>query len=540
MRTIIFPLVAPAAPRARRSPAPLVVLLVASFGAFLAFLDSTIVNIAFPDIAASFPEVDISGLSWVLTSYNIVFAAFLVVAGRIAALLGRRRVFVIGVIVFTIASALCAAADSVAALVAWRVLQGVGAALLVPASLGLVVQGYPAARRAHGVELWGAAAAIAAGLGPPIGGALVEASSWRLAFLVNVPLGIAAVVLSRSLLVESRAAGARRTPDLPGALLLAVALGLLTLGLVQGPEWGFADLRVLGSLAGAAAAAVGFVLRSRTHPAPVVDRSLLAIPSFSAGTALTVVAGAGFYAYLLAHILFLTSVWRYSLIEAGLAVTPAALVATVVAAVLGRVADRFGHRVVVVPGALIWAAGLFWYHQQVGPTPDFFGEWLPGQILQGIGVGATLPVLGGAALAGVSGSYATASAVVSSARQFGAVLGVSGMVILLDLPGNPDALRDGWLLAAVCFATVAIGTLLVDRDRPAPEPEPVAPTPAPPRPREDPGAAGGMHLFGTLDDTVAAKLRARAWPVAVAGGEVLFREGDPADALYVVDTGRLQ
>jgi NTE family protein len=174
----------------RRAPSSTAVLLVASFGAFLAFLDSTIVNIAFPDIQRSFPAYDISSLSWVLNAYNIVFAAFLVAAGKLADLLGRKRMFVYGVALFTIASGLCAVAGSVEQLVGFRMLQGIGAAVLVPASLALVVEGFDAARRAYGVGLWGAAAAVASGLGPPIGGALVEASSWRWVFLVNLPLGI--------------------------------------------------------------------------------------------------------------------------------------------------------------------------------------------------------------------------------------------------------------------------------------------------------------------------------------------------------------
>ncbi|OOK75919.1 sugar (and other) transporter family protein [Mycobacterium kansasii] len=191
-------------------------LLVASFGAFLAFLDSTIVNIAFPAIQRYFHGSSISSLSWVLNAYNIVFAAFLVAAGRLADLLGRKRMFIYGVGLFTIASVLCAAADTVTQLVAFRVLQGVGAAVLVPASLALVVERFDAARRAHGVGLWGAAAALASGLGPPIGGALVQASSWRWVFLVNLPLGIIAVVVARRGLVESRAPGRRRVPDLRG------------------------------------------------------------------------------------------------------------------------------------------------------------------------------------------------------------------------------------------------------------------------------------------------------------------------------------
>jgi NTE family protein len=301
----------------RRQPAPQAVLLVAAFGAFLAFLDSTIVNVAFPDIQASFPDASIGSLSWVLNGYNIVFAAFLVAAGRLADLLGRRRMFVSGVVLFTVASVACAAADSVGQLIVFRLVQGVGAAVLVPASLALVVEAFPAARRAHGVGLWGAAAAVASGLGPPIGGALVEASSWRLAFLVNLPLGVAAVLVARHALVESRATGRRRVPDLRGAVLLAAALGLVTLGLVQGEERGWLSLPVLGALLAAAAALAGFVRSSRRHPAPVLDPALLRIRSFAVGTATTVVAGIGFYAYLLTHILFLAYVWRYSLLERG-------------------------------------------------------------------------------------------------------------------------------------------------------------------------------------------------------------------------------
>ncbi len=416
----------------RRQPSSSAVLLVAAFGAFLAFLDSTIVNVAFPDIQRHFHS-DISDLSWMLNAYNIVFAAFLVAAGRLADLMGRKRVFILGVALFTVASGLCAIAESVGELVAFRVLQGIGAAVLVPASLGLVVEAFPAERRAHGVNLWGAAGAIAAGLGPPIGGALIEADGWRWVFLVNLPLGVFAVLAARRALVENRAAGRRRVPDVRGAVLLAFALGLLTLGLIKGPDWGWASLPTSGSLLAAAVAMVGFVMSSRHHPAPMVEPTLLRIQSFVAGTGLTAVASAGFYAYLLTHVLFLNYVWGYTLLEAGMAVAPAALVAAVVAAVLGRVADRHGYRFIVGIGALIWAASLLWYLKVVGSQPDFLGEWLPGQILQGIGVGATFPLLGSAALARLAkgGSYATASAVTGTIRQVGAVIGVAVLVILV-------------------------------------------------------------------------------------------------------------
>ena len=169
----------------RRRPSLRIVLAIASLGAAVAFIDATIVNIAFPDIARSFPGTSISTLSWVLNAYNVVFAAFLMAAARIADLLGRRRVFVFGLALFTAGSLLCAIAPSAGALIGFRVVQALGAAFLVPSALALVLNAFPAARRAHGVALLSAVGAAAAGLGPSLGGLLVTAASWRLVFLVN-------------------------------------------------------------------------------------------------------------------------------------------------------------------------------------------------------------------------------------------------------------------------------------------------------------------------------------------------------------------
>ncbi|WP_245843147.1 MFS transporter [Mycolicibacterium vulneris] len=549
----------------RRQPSPTAVLLVAAFGAFLAFLDSTIVNIAFPAIQRYFHSSDISSLSWVLNAYNIAFAAFLVAGGRIADLLGRKRMFICGVVLFTVASALCAAADTVGQLVAFRVLQGIGAAVLVPASLALVVESFDEARRAHGVGLWGAAAAIASGLGPPIGGALVEASSWRWVFLVNLPLGVVAVVVARRGLVESRASGRRRVPDLRGAALLAIGLGCLTLGLVKGPDWSWVSPATIGSFLAAVVAMLGFAMSSRRHPTPLIEPAFLRIRSFTAGNTLTLIASAGFYAYLLTHVLFLNYVWGYNLLRAGLAVAPAAFVAAVVAAVLGRVADRHGYRLIIIAGALIWTGSLVWYIERVGSKPDFLGQWLPGQILQGIGVGATLPMLGSAALAGLAagGSYATASAVVSSTRQLGAVIGIALLVIVVGTPAHgatEGSLRRGWVLAAVCFALVAIAGVLLGRTRHIAATAGESELPPPldlPGSRSAPGLVslsaesrpasdgeidplGGLPLFAGLDSVTRAELRDHAEQVDLEAGSYLFHAGDAPDSLYVVRNGRLQ
>ncbi len=413
--------------------------------------------------------------------------------------------------------------------------------------------------------LWGAAAAIASGLGPPIGGALVEATSWRWVFLVNLPLGVVAVVVARRGLVESRASGRRRVPDLRGAALLALGLGCLTLGLIKGPDWGWVGPATIGSFLAAVVAMLGFVASSRHHPTPLIEAAFLRIRSFTAGNTLTLIASAGFYAYLLTHVLFLNYVWGYNLLRAGLAVAPAAFVAAVVAAVLGRVADRHGYRLIIISGALIWTASLLWYIERVGSKPDFLGQWLPGQILQGIGVGATLPMLGSAALAGLAagGSYATASAVVSSTRQLGAVIGIALLVIVVGTPGRgaaEEALRRGWWLAAVCFAVVAVGGVLLGRTRHAAPgadelerpPQIDAPEsqsapglvllPAEVRPAAegevDPLAA--LPLFAGLDSAALADLREHAEQIELEAGSYLFHAGDASDSLYVVRNGRLQ
>lgn len=541
---------------ASKRVAPTKLLLVASAGAFLAFLDATIVNVAFPSIRESFPESSIGGLSWVLNAYNIVFAAFLVVCGRLTDLIGRRRAYSWGIALFTLASLWCAVAGSLEVLVAGRVVQALGAAMLVPASLAIVVEAFSNDRRAHAIGLWGASAAVAAGLGPPLGGALVELGGWRWAFLVNLPFGVLAVVATRRTVIESRAPGRRVLPDIPGALLLAVALALLNLGVIQGNDWGWGSARVLGSFVVAALLGALFVRSSLRHRAPVVDPALVRLASFRTAGLATVVGGLGFYAYLLTNILWLQYVWGYDVLRAGLALVPGALVAAVVAARLGPLAERLGYRVLVVPGALVWAGAYLWYHQQVGTAPAFWAEWLPGQLLSGVGVGATLPLLGSAALAAVPGGrYATASALISSARQLGGVLGISLLVLIVGNPagaGVVEALRDGWLLSVVAFLLVAAVALPIGKVAARPDTEEVehgGPLLLLPDPQhlamDRPRAASSIGLddiplVAALSDDARASLATASRSVDLDAGAWLFREGDAAGSAYLLRSGRLE
>jgi len=428
-------------------------VLIACAGAFVAFLDTTIVNIAFPDISASFAGSGRDALSWVLDGYFVVIAALLVPAGGLADRFGHRRVFLLGVSGFTVASLLCAAAPSLGLLISFRVLQGIGAALIAPSSLAIVLDSFPVERRSAGVGLWGAAAAAAAAVGPTLGGALVEAADWRLVFLVNLPLGAAILLAGRSRLPAPRIVDSR-LPDLPGAAMLALGLAAITLGIVEGNRWGWASAATLGCFAAGLALLGAVARRSTSHPRPIVEPALFAHSSFRLGNLGTLLFAAAFFSLILGNVVFLTSIWGYTVLQAGAATLPGPTLSTIVAGPAGKLADRFGHRAVIVPGTLFFAAGVM-VLRSAGATPDWLGLWLPGACLTGIGIGLAFPTLGSAAVRDVPiDRFATASAVNAAFRQVGAVLGTA---ILVAIVGEPSSLADALSVSdgAYLFAVIA-------------------------------------------------------------------------------------
>ena len=463
------------------------VLLVATAGAFLANLDLFVVNIAFPAIEEDFSSAGISGLSWVLSGYAIVFAALLVPAGRLADLLGRKRVFLTGLGVFVAASALCAAAPGPWWLVAARVVQAVGAALMIPTSLGLVVGEFPPERRAAAVGLWTAGAAVAATLGPTIGGLLVTAS-WRWIFLINVPLGAVIAVAAVRILRESRDPVRARRPDLLGALLLIVSVGALALGIVQGEDWGWASPGVIGAEVAAVAAAVGFVARSARHPAPVVEPALLRAPGAAVANAAVFLFSMGFFSLLLATSLFLTSVWDYSVLEAGIAFAPGPLMVALLSGPAGAMVGRVGTRPLVVTGSVAFAAGSAWWIMRAGTEPAYLTDLLPGMILGGIGVALVFPILAGAAVSGLPPERtATGSALFNTARQIGGVVGVAVFVAIIGAVPGLDGYRAGW--AFMGASALAAGALALTLPARAPRPAAAPPGGGGPTPRRAPASA---------------------------------------------------
>jgi EmrB/QacA subfamily drug resistance transporter len=424
----------------------------------MASLDLFIVNLAFPDIQRDFGGTDIATLSWILNAYAIVFAALLVPAGRWADAMGRRRGFLLGLSLFTLASAACAAAPSVNALIAARVAQAAGAALLLPTSLGLLLPAFPAEKRHIAIGIWAASGGVAAAFGPPLGGLLVQVS-WHWVFIVNLPVGIAALVAGTRVLSEIRDPDPRR-PDAIGAALLAGGVGALIVAIVKGGEWGWTGARVAGLIA-AAIVLVGFVAwRSTWHPAPVVDPALARVRALRASVGAAALFFVAFAGFLLGSVLFLTDVWHEDVLTAGLMLSPGPLAAAAFSVPGARLGARYGHRAVGVAGTLLFAAGAIWWRAKMGPAEDFTGAWLPALLVGGAGVGLVNPALTGAAASALPPArFATGAALLTMGRQLGSALGVAVMVAVL---GAAPALADfqaAWFVVIAGSLAAAAGML---------------------------------------------------------------------------------
>jgi len=444
------------------------VFLVTSLGAFVVSLDLSIVNVAFPAMALAFPQAGRAELAWVITAYSIVFGSLLVVGGRAADRSGLRRVFFAGLAVFTLGSALCGLAPSVALLIAGRVLQGVGAAFTLPSSVGLLLASVAADRRSQTVALWGGIGALAVATGPSLGSLIVTHAGWRWAFYVNLPVGALAWLWGRRILPNpaARVDAATERPDYLGALILSLCVASITLAISQLDTWGVRDPRVLVAALAFPALAALFVWRSSRHPVPVLDLQLFRLRGFAVANLATLVYAMGFFAMLLGNILFLTDVWRYPILRAGLAVTPGPLVVAIVSGFAGRAAARFGVRRTLLPGSALFAAGLLWFATQVGEQPAYLAQWLPGTLLIGLGIGLTFPVLSAAAVASLPADrFGVGSAVNQTARQVGGSIGVALLVVILGRPdGRAQALAQFqhlWLYgAAMALLSGGIATLL--------------------------------------------------------------------------------
>jgi len=439
---------------------------VLSLAAFMSSLDLFIVNLAFPYISRDFHGSSLDSLSWVLNGYSILFAAVLVPAGRWADRVGRRRMFVAGLVVFTLGSVLSGLAPGVSLLIAARLVQAVGAGMMVPASLSLLLAAVPGHARAQAIGTWSAIGALGAALGPVIGGFLVELS-WRWVFWINIPVGVVTVILAFKVLPESRDETSNARPDMLGAVLVAVAAGSLALALVKAPSWGWTSKDFFGLLVLAVASAIGVVVRSARHDAPVVDLKLLESRSFNGALLASVAYYAGFGAFLLGMVEFLTGVWHFSAIDAGLAIAPGPLMVLPFARIVApRLSARLGGagRVAVIGCFVNVAAQSLWL-TLMQTHAAYATHLLPVQLLGGAGVGLTIPSLIGAGTASIPPArFGTGSGVLNMARQIGTVLGVAGLIAILAGLSATDpivAFRHGTELVISFFALAGLTSALL-------------------------------------------------------------------------------
>jgi EmrB/QacA subfamily drug resistance transporter len=411
-------------------PARWWIMAVLAAVAFMAQLDLFIVNVALPVIGQSYSGASLSGLSWVLNAYAIIFAALLVPAGRLADHFGRRRFLLVGVAVFTLASAACAVAPTLGVLVAARGVQAVGAALIVPTSLGLL---YPAfAKRHHAmvVGIWAGVAAVAGTAGPPIGGLLVEVS-WRWIFLINVPIGVATLLVGLKVLPEVRAVAGSRLPDWVSSVLVLGSVTLLVLGTVQGPTWGWGSAKTVALLTVAAVVIALTVARTLRYPHALIERDLFTSRPFTGASIALFLFFVGFSIFLLSVVLFLQGEWHYSVVRSGLAISPGPATAAVFAINAGRIRARFGRLLPAMAGTLFMAVAAGYWLLFTGAHPNYAAAFLPGLFIAGISAGLTQAPLFAAAGTLPPDRATTGSAVLNMARQVGSAVGVAVVVVIL-------------------------------------------------------------------------------------------------------------
>ncbi|AKU18407.1 major facilitator transporter [Luteipulveratus mongoliensis] len=434
---------------------------------FMASLDLFVVNVAVDDIGRSFAGSSLGDVSWIINAYAIVYAALLIPAGRWADRVGRKTGFLVGVGLFTVASVACAVSPALWFLVGARCLQAVGAAIMTPASLGLLIVSVPADKRAGAIRLWATTSALAAAAGPVLGGLLVQLS-WQWIFVINLPVGIALILLGRSVIQEFRRSESEPM-DAFGAVLLALAVGLLAVAIVQGPDWGWGSASVVGTFVAAVLASAVLVWHTRRAEDPIVAPALLRIPSFSRANLAMVTFNVAFAAGLLPTILFMQTAWGYDALRAGLAVAPGPFVVPIFAQLGGRLAPRLRAPRVAALGCLLWAGGLALVALSIGDQPSYAAQILPGWLLAGAGVGLTLPMIVGVATASLPPEWsATGGAIVNVARQIGTVLGVSLVVALLASSSDSGTPHEAfarvlWVSAAASVVAMLVSLVMVRR-----------------------------------------------------------------------------
>jgi EmrB/QacA subfamily drug resistance transporter len=436
-------------------------LALTSTGIALVSLDVTILNVAFGSLLREFGTDTRRELTWLFSGYNIAYAATLLTAGRLADAYGRKKAFVRGLVIFAIGSALCGIAQNPEMLIAARVIQAIGGAILSPASLALVLPEFPVERRSAAIGIWGAVGGLSAALGPVIGGALIDIANWRWVFFVNVPVCLVAAAIGVRFLRESLDETARKHVDVPGALLAVLSVGLLALAIVQSDEWGWATPTTIGILAAAAIATAAFVVACKRSTTPVLDLRLLKLPFVTASTVAGLVFSAGFFAMIFVNTQWLQAVWGYGVLKSGWATVPGPFMAALVAAPAGRAAQRFGHGKVIGLGCFIFAASMACMNIFMVKEPSFWTHFFPYNIISGFGIGLSISTFSSAATAYLPYTrFAMGSALSNTSRQVGAALGLAivGSLLTAAVKSKDVAhgVQQGWTYVSITIFLAGI------------------------------------------------------------------------------------
>jgi EmrB/QacA subfamily drug resistance transporter len=434
-------------------------LVAVSFGLFMIMLDNTIVNVALPTIQSSL-HLQISELEWVVTGYALTFGAFMLTGGKLADLLGRRRVFVIGLVIFTASSLACGLAEGAPMLIGARVVQGLGAALMNPATLSIIVATFPARQRGTAIGVWAGVSALALAIGPLVGGVIAERLSWSWIFFINVPVGVLAIAAAYVFIDESRDTSHEQRPDVPGLVTSTLGLFALSYGLIEANSYGWTSTRILLAFGVAAVSLVAFVLLEHYQRLPMLELELFRNKGFSGANTVMLLTGLAMFGVFFYVSLYVQRVIGYSPIEAGASFLPWTLLIIVLAPIAGRMSDRIGARPLVVGGMIVITGSLLIF-ASLGENATFW-NLLPAMLLGGVGMSGAMAPTTAAAMQSVRPDKAgVGSAVLNSARQVGGSLGIAIMGAIVAASATPGEADPADFLRGFHHALITAAGLTV-------------------------------------------------------------------------------
>ena len=442
----------------------------------LAAFVGTATNIAVPVLEEDFPDAGLATISWVVSGFNVAQVTFMLLGGRLADRLGRKRIFLQGLAVFAIGAALSGVAQSIALVIVARIGQAIGVAMMLPSSLATVLPEFPKERHGSVVSLWSSMGVLGAAIAPTVAAGILQVSSWRVVFLAAVPVALAAIVAGRRVLQPGLVEEDPGPLDLLGAVTGTAAIGGATFAIVQGRIWGWTDVRILLTIAAAATAAVTFVRSSRRHPEPLLDLDLLRIPTFAVTTLASAFLALSTSATWFLYPLFVTEVWDYSILQVGLAMTPGPVVLVLVAPIAGRLADKHGYRNLLIFGATMATLGTAWMAWRLEPDETYVRAFLPGTLGIGTGMAFMLGPANAAALRNVPAEQlGSANATYNMTRMALSALGVAITAAIIgdtEVGQRLTAFKISWwaMTGAMAISPILLFAMFPRQERTTPVP----------------------------------------------------------------------